>query len=251
QLGKGLEIIEGVHAYGGVAMPTITSEKHALSAERAGADAVLATGHEAAAHGERVGSMVLIPAVVRAVKIPVVAAGGFADGAGLAAALSLGATAIGMGTRFAATRESALHAAMKEIITGKSQTETLYTDNFDGMWARIMQTDLSERLTRRPMSFLRAALEATKAARSIGRPVAQVLAGLVAAPQKVRMLAYFGAALPRVERATVQGDVATGVQFIGEAQGLVQDIPAAGTVVTRTVAEAEAILRDLASATSA
>ena len=241
QLGRGSEIIEAVHEYGGIAMPTVTSEKHARSAEAAGADAVLATGHEAAAHGERVGSMVLIPAVARAVKIPVVAAGGIADGAGLAAALALGASAVGMGTRFAATQESSLHADMKRVITEKSQTETLYTDNFDGMWARIMKTPLSEKLTARPLSLPRAALEAMRTARRMGRPVWQVLAGLVARPQQVRMLAHFGAAIARVEEATLRGNVETGVQFIGQAQGLVHDTPSARDVVRNTVREAQAI----------
>jgi enoyl-[acyl-carrier protein] reductase II len=239
-------LIEGAHAYGGKAIPTVTSVKHARSAEKAGADAVLATGHEAAAHGEEVGSMVLIPAVARAVGIPVIAAGGVADGRGLAAALSLGASGVAMGTRFAATRESALHDAMKDVIVGKGPEETIYTNNFDGMWARVMRTPTSLRVTRRPMSFARTALLALRTARSMGMPLRPVLERLIKNPQQVRLLSYFGASIPLVERATLQGDAETGVQFIGQAQGLVEDVPAAGELVARSVAEAEAVLRELA-----
>jgi enoyl-[acyl-carrier protein] reductase II len=245
QLGKGEWLIEGVHAYGGKAIPTVTSEKHARAAEKAGADALLVTGHEAAAHGGRVTTLVLVQAVVHAVSLPVIAAGGFVDGAGLLAALSLGADGIAMGTRFAATRESGLHPVMKKVITEKSQAETLYTKNFDGMWARIMETPTSVSLTRRPMSFLQTAWRSLRAARAMGLPMRQVAKALFTQLDRTRLLAYFGAAIPRVERATLEGDIEEGVQFIGQAQGLVHDIPEAGELVRRVVAEAETILAEL------
>jgi len=247
QLGKGQWLIEGVHAYGGKAIPTVTSVKHAVSAQAAGADGVLVTGHEAAAHGEDVTSLVLVPAVAGAVKIPIIAAGGFADGRGLAAALALGASGIAMGTRFAATRESALHSATKDVIVAKGPDETLYTDNFDGMWARLMRTPKSIEITRKPMSLARTALRALSAARDLGMPLKPIVKRLFSHPDQVRLLSYFGAAMPLVELATIEGDIDNGVQFIGQAQGLVEDIPDAGEVVRRVVAEAEAILRDLSS----
>jgi enoyl-[acyl-carrier protein] reductase II len=245
QLGKGQWLIDGVHAYGGVAIPTVTSEKHARAAERAGADALLVTGYEAAAHGGEVTTLVLVPAVARACGIPVIAAGGFADGAGLLAALSLGADGVALGTRFAATRESGLHDRVKQVITEKSQTETLYTQNFDGMRARIMKTPTSERITRRPMSFAEMAWRSMRSARAMGFPIRQLVRSLFTQPGRIRLLAYFGAAIPRVERATIEGDIEHGVQFIGQAQGLVRDVPGAADLVHRTVAEAEAILADL------
>lgn len=241
QLGKGKWLIDGAHAYGGKAIPTVTSVKHAVSAQQAGADAVLVTGHEAAAHGEDVTSMVLIPAVSRAVEIPIVAAGGFADGRGLAAALSLGASAVAMGTRFAATRESGLHPNTRQAIVSKGPEETLYSKNFDGMWARLMRTPKSEQLTRRPMSFLETALRAIRASRAMGLPLKPVLERLFAQPDQARLLAYFGAAIPLVESATIEGDIEHGVQFIGQAQGLVHDIPSAREVVERTVSDAQEI----------
>jgi enoyl-[acyl-carrier protein] reductase II len=247
QLGRGEWLIEGAHAYGGKAIPTVTSVRHALSAERAGADALLVTGHEAAAHGETVTSLVLTRAVARAARIPIIAAGGFADGNGLLAALSLGAGAIAMGTRFAATRESALHDAMKDVIVDKRADETLYTKDFDGMWARIMKTPRSVEATRKPMGFLEMALRSIRTARAMGMPLRPVLKRLLTNPGQTRLLAHFGASLPLVEAATIQGDVKHGVQFIGQAQGLVEDVPTAAELIERTVAEAETQLGRLAA----
>jgi enoyl-[acyl-carrier protein] reductase II len=247
QLGRGEWLIEGAHRYGGKAITTVTSIKHACSAERAGADAVLVTGHEAAAHGEEVTSMVLIPAVARAVEIPIIAAGGFADGRGLLAALALGASGIAMGTRFAATAESALHERTKQTIVDKGPEETLYTNNFDGMWARLMRTPRSVEITRKPMGFVESSLRSLRTARRMGMPLGAVWKRLIQSPSQARLLAYFGASVPLVEAATVEGDVEQGVQFIGQAQGLVADIPTAGDVVRRVVAEAEEILAQLSA----
>lgn len=245
QLGRGEWLIEGAHAYGGAAIATVTSEKHARSAEAAGCDALLVTGHEAAAHGGRVTTMVLVPAVRRAVQVPIIAAGGFADGSGLLAALALGADAVAMGTRFAATRESGLHDATKLVITEKTQVDTLYTNQFDGMWARIMKTPTSERVTRRPMSLPRAMLVALRASRQMGLPLRQLLQTIFTNPQRLRLLSYFGASMPRVEAATIEGDVEEGVQFIGQAQGLVHDVPGAADLLNRVLEEAEEILESL------
>jgi len=196
------------------------------------------TGHEAAAHGEDVTSMVLTRAVAKAVDLPLIAAGGFADGAGLVAALSLGADGVAMGTRFAATRESGLHPSVKKVITEKGQEETLYTRNFDGMPARIMKTPRSVALTRRPMSFPETAFRALRSARAMGLPLRQVARSLVTQLDRTRLLSYFGAAIPLVERATIEGDVETGVQFIGQSQGLVGDVPSVEELVARIVDEA-------------
>jgi len=246
QLGKGKWLIDGVHAYGGLAIPTVTSVRHARSAERVGADAVLVTGHEAAAHGERVTSMVLVPAAVRAVGVPVIAAGGFADGAGLAAALSLGAGAVAMGTRFAATRESGLHDRMKDVIVEKDAEETIYTDRFDGMWARIMETPMSHDVTDKAMGFARTAVHAVRAGREMGMPMRPILERMIKSPDQVKLLSHFGAAMPYVERATIEGDVERGVQFIGQAQGLVEEVAGAADVVAGVVREAGEILEGLA-----
>ncbi len=240
-LGKGEALVKAVHEYGGKAVATISSEKHAVSAERVGVDAVLLTGHEAAGHGGRVGSIVLVPAVAKALSIPVIAAGGFADGRGLVAALALGAAGVAMGTRFAACVESDLHENVKQAIVDKSQADTIYSNRFDGMWARVMETPAAVEATAKPMSLPRAGFRALRAAKKLGLPISRILGGFVAAPDRIRMLASFGAAIEKVEAATIHGDLERGVQFIGQAQGLVDDLASAGDIVRRTLAEAREI----------
>lgn len=90
--------IDQVHAYGGKVMGTIAIARHAARAAQLGCDILVVTGHEAAAHGDVATSLVLVPLVASQVKVPLIAAGGFYDGRGLAAALTLGADAISMGT---------------------------------------------------------------------------------------------------------------------------------------------------------
>src|SRR5690606_849856 len=103
-----------------------TSVRHALKAQRIGADAVSIDGFEAAGHpGEDdVPGLVLIPASADALDIPFIASGGFADGRGLAAALALGADGINMGTRFMCTRESPIHERIKQQIVDASELDT-------------------------------------------------------------------------------------------------------------------------------
>ena len=108
--------IEQVHEYGGKVLATVALSRHAIRAEQFGADAIVSTGHEAAGHPARATSMVLIPIIASSVKVPIIAAGGFYDGRGLAAALALGADAISMGTRLAMTKESCLHEHWKQFI---------------------------------------------------------------------------------------------------------------------------------------
>jgi NAD(P)H-dependent flavin oxidoreductase YrpB (nitropropane dioxygenase family) len=105
----------------------VPSVYHAKKAERAGADVIVASGHEGGAHvsWDPVHSMVLVPAVARAVNRPVVAAGGFSDGDSLAAALCLGAVGIQMGTRFIATQEADFEPIWKEAITSREERQTL------------------------------------------------------------------------------------------------------------------------------
>ncbi|WP_430461263.1 NAD(P)H-dependent flavin oxidoreductase [Thalassolituus sp. LLYu03] len=240
-LGKGDWLVKRAHEYGGKVIATVVSEKHALSAQSIGADALLVTGHEAAAHGGDVTSLVLIPAIASKVSIPVIATGGFADGRGLLAALSLGADAVAMGSRFATSAESPLHQNTKQAVIDRTEQDTIYSKNFDGLWARVMKTPRSVKETRRPMNIVMACWEAMKAARIVKQPVWKIMLGMLAMLDKVLLLAYFGASVPRLKAATIDGDLNKGVQFIGQTQGLINDIAPVDEIVQRILVEARSI----------
>jgi len=240
-LGKGDWLIKRAHEYGGKVIATVVSEKHAKSAEKIGADALLVTGHEAAAHGGNVTSLVLIPSIASKVSIPVIATGGFADGRGLLAALSLGAEGVAMGSRFATSADSPLHSKVKEAVIARSEQDTIYSKNFDGIPARVMRTPRSIKATRRPMNFFVASWQATKAAKLVNQPVWKIMVGMLAMMDKVKLLAYFGASVPRLQAATIDGDLEKGVQFIGQTQGLIEDVVSVDELVQRIMTEAQAL----------
>lgn len=245
-LGKGDWLIERAHAYGGKVIATVVTEKHARSAQASGADALLVTGHEAAAHGGAVTSLTLIPAIRKVCELPLIAAGGFADGRGLIAALALGADAVAMGTRLAMSRESPVHQRTKEMIRQRGVADTLYSKNFDGLWCRVMDTPAARQATRKPLSLLAAAWRASAAARKLDMPIAKVvLGGLLSQPQALRQLAQFGAATESIRLAIEDGDLDKGVQLIGQAQGLIDDAPSVAELFERILAEADACRRRL------
>ncbi|AXE33009.1 enoyl-ACP reductase [Chromobacterium phragmitis] len=247
-LGKGDWIAKAAHAYGGKVLATVVTEKHAKSAEKCGADALLVTGHEAAAHGGSVTSLVLTPAIRRASALPIVAAGGFADGAGLIAALALGADAVAMGSRLAMTRESPVHAATKEMVLQRGAADTLYSKNFDGLWCRMMDTPASRRACRKPLGLLPAAFRASQMARRMGMPVMKVaIGGMLSQPQALRQLALFGAATESIRLAIQEGNHEKGVQLIGQAQGLIDDVPSVAELFARVMADAQACRARIAS----
>ncbi|UCE09286.1 MAG: nitronate monooxygenase [Candidatus Thorarchaeota archaeon] len=116
-----------VKKHGLVWIHVVPSVYHAKKAEKSGADVIVASGHEGGAHvsWDPVHSMVLVPAVAKAVKTPVVGAGGFCDGASLAAAICLGAVGVQMGTRFIATKESDFEPVWKEAVIKREERQTL------------------------------------------------------------------------------------------------------------------------------
>ncbi|MGK0475504.1 MAG: enoyl-[acyl-carrier protein] reductase II [Oleispira sp.] len=240
-LGKGDKLIERAHAYGAKVIATVVTEKHALSAQASGADALLVTGHEAAAHGGDVTSLVLVPAIAQAVNIPIIATGGFADARGLMAAFSLGADGIAMGSRLATSSDSPLHQNMKDAVIKKSVEETIYSKNFDGIYARVMRTPEAIKATKKPMNFFVASIEAMKAAAMVKQPIWKIMLGMLAKVDKVKLLAYFGAAVPRLKAATVDGDYKKGVQFIGQTQGLINDQPSVQKIFDTIRQDAQAV----------
>ncbi|MBX6394595.1 MAG: nitronate monooxygenase [Alicyclobacillaceae bacterium] len=133
---------------GNVWVHAVTSVRHALKAERLGADAVVAVGFEAAGHPglDDVGGLALIPRVVDAVRIPVIAAGGIADGRGVVAALSLGAEGVQMGTRFLATEECGLPPALRDCLISATECDTIMIKRSIGKPNRVLKTPAASRV---------------------------------------------------------------------------------------------------------
>jgi NAD(P)H-dependent flavin oxidoreductase YrpB (nitropropane dioxygenase family) len=121
-------IVAPLHAGGVKIMHKVPGVRYARTVERLGCDAVCVVGHECGGHPgmDEVTTLIMVPATVDAVSIPVVAAGGFADGRGLVAALALGADAVLMGTRFMATKECRGHPGWKEWLVNAVETDTAY-----------------------------------------------------------------------------------------------------------------------------
>lgn len=237
-LGKADWIADAVHRYGGKLLSTVTNAKHAAAAIQSGADALLVTGHEAAAHGGDVTSMVLIPSLAQQFSdTPLIAAGGFANGRGLAAALTLGADAVAMGSRLAVSQNSPLAQTVKEAVTQASESDTLYGSNFDGIPARVLKTNIAVKLMARRPFIGTIVYRAFLAAQKMNIPVYKVLPGLLTQFDKMFMVAQFGAATERIQAATVEGSLTEGVQFIGQSQGMINDIPTVEEIIQRIVRE--------------
>src|SRR6185369_8034392 len=111
-------------------------------------DAVLVQGGEGGGHTGPVPTTLLLPQVVDAVGIPVVAAGGFFDGRGLVAALAYGAAGVAMGTRFLLTKDSPVADEVKQVYLSKTVSDTLVTTQVDGVPHRVLRTDFTERIDR-------------------------------------------------------------------------------------------------------
>jgi enoyl-[acyl-carrier protein] reductase II len=238
-LGKAEWIADELSVYGGKMLATVTNAKHSQAAIESGADALMLTGHEAAAHGGDVTSLTLIPSLSADFPdTPLVAAGGFANGRGLAAALALGADGVAMGSRMAVTQESPLAQATKEAIVGATQDDTIYGKNFDGIPARVLRTPAAENaMASRPWLPL-LVYRAFQAAQTVGIPLWKVLPGLIMQFEKMYIVASFGAATDSIMAATVDGDIDRGVQFIGQSCGMINDIPTVQELVDRILVEA-------------
>ncbi|MCC7427660.1 MAG: nitronate monooxygenase [Alphaproteobacteria bacterium] len=191
----------------------------AQEAAAAGADVIVAQGTEAGGHGQAVPLMALLPQVVRACPaIPVVAAGGIADGRGLAAAMMLGAEGVLMGTRFYASAEAEGHPEAKRRIVAAGAGETV----------RSVVFDLSRRITW-PEPYTGRVLRNRHAERWLGRE-----AELAAQAEHVA---------PAYAEARARGDFDIAAVIAGESAALIEDIAPAAEIVARVMAEAEAVLR--------
>jgi NAD(P)H-dependent flavin oxidoreductase YrpB (nitropropane dioxygenase family) len=162
-----------------VCIPSIGAKRHAEKVAAWGADAVIVQGGEAGGHTGDVATTVLLPQVVDAVDIPVVAAGGFFDGRGLVAALAYGAAGIAMGTRFLLTTDSPVPDAIKQVYLGKRVTDTVVTTQVDGHPHRVLRTPFIDHLLRgNALSSLpRAMRNAVRLQKMLGTPWRDLLSG--------------------------------------------------------------------------
>jgi len=246
-LGKGDWIVQEAHKYGGKVMATVVNARHAKRAEEYGCDAVIATGNEAAAHGEFVTTFCLIPSLVNVLTIPIVAAGGIADGRGLAAALALGAEGIAMGTRLMTTKESPLHKNYKDLSLKKDVTDTLYSKRFDGLYCRVMKTGTAERAEHKGLDLPAAFVNAQDVAKQLRLPFSKLFIGVILSGWKnAKQLAYLANASHAFQLATEEGDLRNGVLPVGQCTGLIKDEPTVKELLDRMVHEAEGIEKRMA-----
>ncbi len=249
-LGKGDWIVKAAHEYGGKVIATVVNERHARRAQDYGCDALLVTGYEAAAHGGDATTFCLIPSIASAVSIPIIAAGGVADGRGLAAALALGADGAAMGTRLMNTQESPLHQNFKNLSIEKNIDDTVYSTRFDGLGCRVMDTKAARKAIRNGLNLkkmLEALPNSVDIARQLHLPYFKLFIGVLASGWKNSMqLAYMANAFKAIRVATEDGNMAEGVLPAGQITGLIRDNPTVAEAIERVVREAEVIAKDLA-----
>ncbi|HQS95941.1 MAG: nitronate monooxygenase [Novosphingobium sp. 17-62-19] len=211
------EIWEMLKPHGVTILHKCTAVRHALSAEKAGCDIVSIDGFECAGHpGEDdIPGLILIPAAADKVKIPLLASGGFGDGRGLVAALSLGAEGINMGTRFCATAEAPIHDNVKQAyIDNDERGSFLIFRNFKNT-ARVGRSAVSEEVVRR-LSQPEAKFE----------DVAELVNGRAG------------------KQLLETGDLAKGVFWAGMVQGLIHDLPTCQQLIDRIIGDAESVIRE-------
>ena len=193
-----------------------TAVRHALSAERMGADAISIDGFECAGHpGEDdIPGLIPIPAAADKVKVPMLASGGFGDGRGLAAALALGADGINMGTRFCVTKEAPINESFKQQMVENDERATNLIFRTLHNTARVMKNAVSDEVV---------AIERKGGAKF--EDVQHLVAGV------------------RGRKAMAEGDTDGGIWSAGMIQGLIHDIPSVEELIDRIVADAETIIK--------
>ena len=208
-----------VRAAGSKLICQVQTLRQAKEAADAGADIIIAQGTEAGGHGAARGTMTLVPEVADALPhVPVVAAGGIADGRGLAAVMMLGAEGVLMGTRFYASQEAAAHAEAKRRIVAGTGDDTLRSIVFDISRRNIWPDPYNGRVMRN-----------AHAAKWFGR--------------EAELKANAEHEAQRYAAARAAGDFDIAGVIAGESLGLIHDLPDAAEIVTRVVAQAESLLQ--------
>ena len=228
--------IKTIHAHRGKVLLTVSCANQAKKALEAGVDVIVAQGFEAGGHIlGKTAAMPLIPAVVDAVggKIPVVCAGGIADGRGLAAALALGADGIVMGTRLLASDESDAHESYKKCIISAKETDTVYSYLFDKGWpgapARTLKNSTYD-------NWL-----------SAGKPETGSRPGeydVITKLEPEGAIERYSISLPS---SRMSGDVEQMAHYAGQSTGIIKDIKPVAKILNEVVSEAIATIKSCKS----
>ncbi|MGP3972798.1 NAD(P)H-dependent flavin oxidoreductase [Streptomyces sp. 8N114] len=250
------ELIGQLKDAGVVVIPSVGAVRHARKVAEWGADAVLVQGSEGGGHTGQVATSVLLPQVVDAVTVPVIGAGGFHDGRGLAAALCYGAAGAAMGTRFLLTRESTVPEAVKARYLAAQVTDITVTTKVDGLPHRMLRSEMVAALESagRVAALLRALRHAAAFKKYSGMSWAAMLCdGRALRHGKDLSLGplLLAANTPMLLKAAmVDGRTDAGVMAAGQVAGVIDDLPSVAEVVERTVRQAAALLRGLGARVS-
>lgn len=238
------DLIEKLKAAGVVVIPSIGAAKHAKKVAAWGADAVIVQGSEGGGHTGPVATTLLLPSVLDAVDIPVVAAGGFYDGRGLAAALAYGAAGVAMGTRFLLTQESTVPDAVKQEYLQRGLQDTTVSRKVDGMPHRVLNTDLVNALenSSNARGLVAAVRNATKFKAMTGMKwttMAKDGLAMRKSGDRTWQQIIMAANTPMLLKAgLVDGNTKAGVLASGQVVGLLDDLPTCKELIDSIVAQA-------------
>lgn len=230
---------------GVVCMPTVGALKHVQKAIQLGANAVVVQGGEGGGHTGSVASSILLPQVLDAVKVPVVAAGGFRDGRGLAAALAYGADGIAMGTRFLLTKESPVPAATKARYLEAEPADMIVSLKLDGLPQRMLLNGILKELENTgPLGLAWLAMRNGLAYRKM---TGESILGLLTSAWQMRKAqglslgqTMMSANAPMmIQEAMVLGHPDKGILPGGQVAGAISDLPSVADLIASIVAQAE------------
>jgi enoyl-[acyl-carrier protein] reductase II len=206
--------ISALQEAGARVIPVVASVALAQRLEQTGVDALIAEGMESGGHIGELTTMVLVPQIVDAVNVPVIAAGGIGDGRGIAAALALGASGVQMGTRFICAEECTVHPKVKERVLKARDRDTVITGRSTGHPVRCLRNKLTRRFEE---------LEARQ----------------VPAEELERL------GVGKLRAAMVDGDIEYGSVMAGQIAAMVREIKPAREIIRELVTEAERVLRQI------
>ncbi|AGP60216.1 2-nitropropane dioxygenase [Streptomyces rapamycinicus NRRL 5491] len=242
------ELIARLKEAGVIVIPSIGARRHAEKVAAWGADAVVVQGSEGGGHTGNVATTVLLPQVVDAVDIPVVAAGGFFEGRGLVAALAYGAAGVAMGTRFLLTSDSTVPRAVQDRYLQASVQDVTVTTKVDGLPHRMLRSELVDTLERsgRAVALLRAVRHAASFRKLSGLSWTRMARDGLAMKHGKDLTwsqVLLAANTPMLLRASmVDGRTDLGVMASGQVAGLIEDLPSCAELVEGIMADAHTVL---------